>query len=86
MEQAYKYSATWNKLPEMKLNTHILSDLERRKLEVFVKTGRRMRTVHQLFWRVNRYLPEIKQDLELIETALRKYEKEKQHSGPRSKS
>jgi len=65
------------------LNRHILSDLERKKLEVFVRTGRRMKTVHQVFWRANQFLPGIRQDLELVETALRKYEKEKQRSGPR---
>jgi hypothetical protein len=64
------------------LNTHILSDLERKKLEVFVKSGRRMRTIHQLFWRANRYLPTIRKDMELLEAAIRKYEREKQRSGP----
>jgi hypothetical protein len=28
-------------------------------LEIFIKTGKRMKTVHQLFWRASRYVPEI---------------------------
>jgi len=65
------------------MNRTILSANERKKLEAFLLRGIRQRSIHQLFWRIERYLPEIKRDIELVESAIHKYRSEKRPTGPR---
>jgi hypothetical protein len=65
------------------MNRTILSANERKKLEAFLSKGIRHRSIHQLFWRIERYLPDIKKDMELVEKAIQKYRSEKRPTGPR---
>jgi len=65
------------------MNRAIFSARERRKLEVFLSKGVRLRSIHQVFWRIERYLPGIQRDVELMESALQKYRSEKRSTGPR---
>ena len=65
------------------MNRTILSANERKKLEAFLSRGIRQRSIHQLFWRIERYLPEIKRDIELVDRAIEKYRSEKRPTGPR---
>jgi len=65
------------------MNRTILSVNERKKLEAFLFRGIRQRSIHQLFWRIERYLPQIKGDIELVEKAIQKYRSEKRPTGPR---
>jgi len=65
------------------MNRTILSANERKKLETFVSRGVKQRSIHQLFFRMERYLPMIRRDLELADRAIAKYRSEKRPTGPR---
>jgi len=65
------------------MNRAIFSVNERRKLETFVSRGVKQRSIHQLFWRMERQLPGIRRDMELAERAIEKYRSQKRPTGPR---
>jgi hypothetical protein len=65
------------------MNSAIFSENERKKLEVFLRTGTRVKSVHQLFWRIERYRSALGQDMELLDRAIEKYQSEKRPTGPR---
>ncbi len=57
--------------------TRILTDVERADLERFLQEKERPKYLRQLMYRGRTYLPIIRNDLELIEKALDRYEKSK---------
>jgi hypothetical protein len=65
------------------MNRTLFSGNERKKLETFVSRGVKQRSIHQLFFRMERYLPTIKRDMELADRAIEKYRSEKRPTGPR---
>jgi len=79
VEDGYKYSTVRN----IRMNRAIFSVNERKKLETFVSRGVKQRSIHQLFFRMERYLPMIRRDLELADRAIAKYRFEKRPTGPR---
>jgi len=65
------------------MNRAIFSVNERKKLETFVSRGVKQRSIHQLFFRMERYLPMIRRDMELADRAIEKYRSGKRPTGPR---
>jgi hypothetical protein len=65
------------------MNSSIFSENERKKLDVFLRTGTRMRSIHQLFWRIERNRSSLQHDMELLDRAIEKYRSEKRPTGPR---
>jgi hypothetical protein len=60
------------------LFTRILTDLERHQAKAYIKQdGERTVNVRVLTIRARRYLPKIKEDIELLQQVLETYERDK---------
>jgi hypothetical protein len=58
--------------------TRILTDLERRQAKAYVKQdGERTLNIQVLVARARKYMPQIRSDLELLDTVLKVYEHDK---------
>jgi len=57
--------------------SRILTDYERRKIRKHLSNGERLSEVRTIAWRANKYLPQIKSDLALLERFLAAYQKTK---------
>lgn len=58
----------------------ILTDLERRKLKAYLKAdGTKESIIRGLASRAKRHVPQIREDLELLEQLIETYEKHKTH-------
>jgi hypothetical protein len=58
--------------------TRILTDLERRRIREYLKAdGERDKDIQNLVYRMRKYVPIIRQDIDLLEKLARKYDLQK---------
>lgn len=58
--------------------TRLLTDLERRRIAQYLKAdGERDKAVQNLVYRTRKYLPTIRQDIDLLEKLVKRYDVQK---------
>jgi hypothetical protein len=58
--------------------TRVLTDLERRRIKEYLRAnGERDRAIQNVVYRTRKYVPAIKQDIDLLEKLVRKYDAQK---------